>query len=59
MFYDRKKYVLYSGDKDYIEVEEPLEWETDEKSFIRNNSYHSIDVNLSGSLTFIGFGKDI
>lgn len=58
MFYDRKKYTLYHADNEGVEVEEPLEWETDDRSFVRNKELHGIAINITDELTFIGDGKD-
>lgn len=56
MYYDRKRYTLYH-DGLAVEVEEPSNWNEDEKTFSRHKDYHGISVNLSDSISFFGEGK--
>lgn len=57
MLYDRKKYTLIHNGLP-IEVEEPQNWNDDEKEFARHKDYHGISIQLSDSIEFVKTGKD-
>lgn len=56
-FYDRKKYTLYHESNPGVEIEEPVEWKEDEKTFARNLELHGIAISHTDVLTFEGDGK--
>jgi hypothetical protein len=57
MYYERVRYKLWSSEFNF-EIREPINWKDDTKSFIRNEKYHGISVNLAADLQFTGDAYD-
>lgn len=59
MFFDRVEYYMeYNGDV-LIAVEEPIGWNDETRSWIKNKKQHGISVEVSRSLTFYNLGFEM
>lgn len=56
MLYNRVKYIMEHKGFSF-EIAEPINWDSDDKEFVRNETYHGIVVNISDSIQFTGDAK--
>jgi hypothetical protein len=57
-FNNRVRYTLYNENMGTLSIVEPLGWDSDEKEYSRNETYHGIIAKFSNSLKFIGSAAD-
>ncbi len=57
-FDNRVRYSLYNSDMGNLSIVEPLGWDSDEKEYARNETYHGIVAKFSNSLKFTGQAAD-
>jgi hypothetical protein len=58
MSFNRIRYFLQSGYFGKIEIEEPLNWNSDDKELMRSDKNEGIIKSLSGEMQFHGYGSE-
>ena len=58
MSFNRIRYFLHSGYFGKIEIEEPLNWNSDDKELMRSDKNEGIIKSLSGEMQFHGYGRE-